>query len=181
MTRFNKPNVPFVEAAHKGGHQRPTLIVLQSSFTSSLSGAALAMAHHMHRSISKESYHYILDEAFVYRMVHDDRVAMYAPDSKHTIGILICDDPSGPSSRWDDRHHIGLMSKMADLVAQLCLAYGIKPRFLTNEDLSRWKKWRIKRRGGIVTNGFMNKTYWPEEYFLALVKANIEKHKAINK
>lgn len=139
------------------------------------------MAQQMHRTYAKESYHYILDEKFIYRLVPDDYQAMFAPDTKNTIGILLCDDPSALNSRWEDSQHTSMLAMLADLVAKLCLAYGIKPRLLKSDELSRWKKWRVKRRGGIVANGFLAQTYWPQDYFLTLVKANIEKYKLITK
>lgn len=182
MGKFSTPEVPFVEAAIKGGRQKPSLIVLHSSFTPTKAGAAWAIALANHRSRALESVHYLVDEEQAVRCVKDNEVALFGTDidTKHTLGVELCDDPSGSESRWDDKEHEAMLNNLADLVAQLCLAYGIKPRFLAASELSRWRKWRKKSRGGIVTYGFLSSTYWPESYFMKLVKAHIEMHKLAN-
>lgn len=172
---------PYVEPQIKGGRQRPSLIVLSSSFTTTDSGAAFGLTHSMHRGHIKESYHFVVDEAQTIRCVDVKMVAIYEEDTKHTVGVLLCDDPSGAESRWDDRQHVLLLQRGADLIARLCVDYKIRPQFLNQEELSAWQRWRIRRRGGIVTTGFMSQTYWPSDYFLTLVKANIEKHKLLKK
>jgi hypothetical protein len=172
--RVSMLDYPYVEPHLTGARQRPSLIVLQSSMTTSYGGAAFGIAMCHHKNDAKESYHYVVDERSAIRCVDVKMEAQYAPDTRHTIGILICDDPSGPISRWEDSSHALLLNHMAVLVANLCIAHRIPARFLTSEELQRWSKWRIKRRGGIVVNGFMANTYWPEDYFMQLVRNNIK-------
>lgn len=181
MGRFTKPNVPHVEAATTGGRQRPSLIVLQSSFTTADAGAAYAIAMRMHNPQVDYSWHYVVDAAQIIRCVDDRTIAHHRPQPKHAIGIQICDDPSLSSDRWEDTPHSLLLSRTADLVAQLCLFYGIRPLYLSEAELTKWHKWRRKGRGGIVVEGHMAQGYWPDDYFLTLVKANIEKHKLLKK
>lgn len=172
---------PYVEPKWQGRRQRPSLIVLQSSMTTSDSGAAfgLAMAHH--KGYTPESFHFVVDEAVAIRSVDVKMEAEYAEDTRHTIGILLCDDPSGLPSRWEDQAHGLLLNKLAELVANLCIEHKIPARFLDSEGLDRWSKWRIKRRGGIVVNGFMAQTYWPSDYFLDLVEARVAAHRYLRK
>lgn len=182
MTRYSKPNVPFIEASKKGGKNRPTLIVLSSSFTTSDSGAALGIAKYWYTNHAQESHHYIVDEAAVYRCVDDSRLAVFSKNStQNALSVHLCDDPSGTIERWDDAAHTKLLSNAADLVAGLCLFHGIRPRYLSDLELKKWRKWRLKRRGGIVVQGFMAQGYWPEDYFLTLIEAHIQKHKFANK
>lgn len=179
MGRYTKPNIPFVEASHKGKRQRPTLIVLESSFTTSSEGAALAIANHMHSKFTTQSVHYVVDEAKIFRCVDDRISSLHSVDVKNSICVRICDDPSAPIGRWDSKSHQDLLSHTADLVAQLCLLYGISPRLLTYPEWQKWQKWRNKRRGGVLVQGFMAQAYWPSDYFMTLVEAHMTKYKFI--
>jgi len=173
MGGLPRPYVPFVEARVVGRKQRPSVIVLESSFTSANSGAAYALAMMYHGPRAVKSYHFVVDESTVLRMVHEDRTVYLQDPQKKSIAILIADDPSESPGRWDQHVHAATLSRTADLVAQLCLNWGIKPEFLTGLEKTKW--W--KKRSGIIIQGHMAQGYFPKQYFLTLVSAYIETYK----
>lgn len=176
MAKKEKPQVPYVEATIKGGRQKPSLIVLQSSGTSAVGGAARAIAMTFHKTNATKSFHYVVDELGAVNCVDPIMGAAHSGDNVHSIGILMCDDASTHPNRWDEQIHSLMLAQLADLVAQLCLIYGIRPRYLSEVELKKWRKWRSKRRGGIVVKGQMMLGYWPIDYFFTLVEANIAKY-----
>jgi N-acetylmuramoyl-L-alanine amidase. len=192
MSKFQPPVAPFVEARNKGGKQRPTLIVLSSSWTTSDKGAALGIANTLHRSNSPEkSFHYVVDEESVFQCVWDHVVALHCGYDKGSIGIKMCDDPSLLLRRWSDKPHQKVLYRLAELTAQLCLAYGIPARFLTDEQLLKWSKRKWKSKGGIVTSAQMSRVFnlpdqqdpkeWSRYEFLYFVHEGISKHRESNK
>lgn len=145
-------DIPFVEAAHHGGRQRPTAIVLRTSFTTGDNGAALGIANAWHNKNNRvDSCHYVVDEAKVFRCV-PDRVMAFPLQStstlyKNTISINICHDP--PVCPDED-----VIYGVGHLVARLCKLHKIKVRILdrivdANEEC-RWVKHKWRSRGGII-------------------------------
>lgn len=129
MAKFAPPNVPFVEARSIGGKQMPTTIALRVSFTPSTKGAALAVAHHWHRSsLPIDSCHYVLDREMVYRCVPDRIMAQSLGFlQKGSIWINLCCEPTEDINDWFKAPRSEVLDLAADLTAQLCLAYKIRP------------------------------------------------------
>jgi hypothetical protein len=66
----------------------------------------------------------------------------------------MCDDPSDRRGlrRWDDHDHIRMEIRAARLVAELCLAYGIRPYFVP--------AWKLKLGiRGVTTHAEMSKAF----------------------
>jgi hypothetical protein len=177
MSKFQPPVMPFVEAHNKGRKQRPTAIVLRSSFTTSEKGAALGIANNLHkRNAPNESYHYIVDEATTYRGVWDNVTSYYgAEDPRGALSINMCSQPVMDASFWDDGEHVKVLDRTVDLVAQLVLAYKIPVRYLDVEDQLRWSKFKTRRRGGLIVRVAGE---WPYDQFLSNVKTQIAFFKA---
>ena len=143
------PNCPYIEAHLKGGHQRPSAIVLTLSDTTSSSGAALGLANFWHKRNSKfDSCHYVVDESMTYQSIWDNQQACYSP--KGAIAISLCArrtmehlEWEGPGSRRD------ALERAAGLIAALCKAHKIRPRILSIKDYQKWSNFKTKRRGGI--------------------------------
>ena len=184
MGKFKAPTVPYVEARHKGGKQKPTLIVLSSSWTTSEKGAALGVANALHRSNAPEkSFHYVIDEASIFQCVWDHCVALHCGYDAGSIGINMCDDPSLLLRRWNEPSHQRILHRLAEITAKLCLAYDIPAHFLTDEQLSKWSKHKWKSKGGIVTSAQMSRVFnlpdkqdpteWPRFEFLSLLHDRI--------
>lgn len=183
-------NVPYVQARHTGFGQKPSLIVLYASGTTTEAGAALGLANMMHRSTSPDmSFHYIVDESLAVQGVWDNIVAHHCSYPLDSISIKMCDDSTLPTSRWTDKPHRKMLIRTADLVAKLCVAHKIKPHFLTDEQLLKWSKHRSLRSGGIVTYAQMSRVFkpgvewdlqgWPNYEFLAMVHSRIDAEKEV--
>lgn len=169
MTKFHAPNVPFVEARHTGSKQKPTAIVLDLSMTTSDKGAALGIATRLHkRNAPANSYHYIVDEAQIYRGVWDNVAAHNSP--YRAIDILICAQPHERVAMWEDATAKSVLTRAAELVADLILTYKIKPRYLSEVGEMHWKKHRTRRRGGIIIRV---PGEWPSRSFLTDVKTHL--------
>lgn len=166
--------VPFVEAHYKGGKQKPTLIVLRSSNTPSVRGAALAIAHMWHqRNSPVDSCHYVVDEATAYNCVPDKVAAnpsSFGP--KGSLVINVCGEPEDSRLDWSDTSRAAVLKQTAKLVASLVIRYRIPIRYLTKEDEMRWSRWRSRRRGGIVVDVYGD---WAWTEFLTEVKQIVER------
>jgi hypothetical protein len=166
MVKHALPDIPFVEASHVGGSQRPTAIVIKLSSTTSDRGAALGIAQNLHRSNAPhESYHYIVDNCTTYQGV-PIRTASYS-NPHQAISLLICAQPHEVEPMWEDATARLVMHRAAALVADLTLTYKIRPRYLQDEATAKWRKHRWRRRGGILINV---PGTWPYESFLLDVR-----------
>lgn len=185
MAKYPPPNVPYVEAKYKGGKQTPTLIVMHSTVTTTVEGAALGVANMWHRSTSPmSSAHYVSDEAKTYQCVHDHIVAYHCGYNTNSIGIEMCDDPRNPKNRWNDAPHQKMFERAAQLAATLCLAYGIPARYLSDEELWRWGQNKKVSLGGITTHAQMTRVFkksthwdpgeWPKNEFIKRVNRIID-------
>lgn len=167
MSKFKPPIVPFVEARHQGGKQRPRSIVIRSSHTTSVEGAALGLASAWHRNTSSsQSCHYVVDESHVYQCTPDKIESEQGP-GRGAIHICLCSEPLTSVEHWDDKHRAAVLDRAVDLVAQLCLAYRIPPNYL---DFSAERAW--DHREWIRPKGLILRVQgkFPADQFLANVK-----------
>lgn len=166
-------NIPFVEAQHVGGKQKPTAIVISLSMTTSEKGAALGIANYQHRFDSpRKSAHYVVDEAVTYCCIPDN-VAAYG-NPHRTINVQICAQPHEDVPLWENGTAAPVMHRAAVLVADLMVLYKIRPKNLRGSSEERWFKHRWRRRGGLIIK--VTGT-WPYEVFLDDVKAEIAARK----
>jgi hypothetical protein len=154
-------HVPFVEAVHHGGKQRPTAILLRASWTTGDPGAAYGIAQAWHNPNNKrESCHYVVDTARVIQCVPDKIEALPLSEScKSAISINVCYDPPFEEDML-------VVLRAAELTARLCKLYHIPIRILDDVDEECWKRRRWRSRGGILLKtpgGF------PTQDFFALV------------
>lgn len=140
-------NIPFVQAHHTGPKQRPTAIVIRTSFTTSDAGAALGIAYAWHDPTNRvDSCHYVIDEMQAFRCVPDrlaSRSLYTLRFNKRAIVINVCHNP--PVAPVDRVTHLA-----AKQVARLCRLHKIRPRLLDGDDQLRWIEHPWKHRGGII-------------------------------
>jgi len=168
---YETPIMPYVESKYQGGKQRPTIIIITPSYTTSKKGAALGIAQTWHSSSSRyDSGHYAVDNDTTFRCVSDLVIAGHkSAMDKGAIRITICADPLNRSIFWDTDKHGRVLRNAAKLVADLSLAYKIRVRYLSEEEKMHWAKRRSRRRGGIFIGEGMGN--WPSEVFLREVEA----------
>jgi hypothetical protein len=177
LTRYEPPTMPFVSAKLQGGKQKPTAILLRPSHTNSFEGAALAVAQNWHKSQAFwDAGHYSVDCTRRYRCVSDKVVAGAGPNvDKNAIRIAVCAEPYSGLRFWSENHHRLVLRKTAELVAELTLAYKIRPILLNSDEFESWKNSRTRRRGGIYV---FEESGWPSESFIDEVNAkrDLKKH-----
>lgn len=169
MPRHAMPPIPLVEARNVGLKQRPTAVHLTLSQTTSDEGAALGVASYLHSfNAPARSYHYVVDEATLYRCVPPNRAS--ASNPYRTISVHICAQPHEEWPLWEDATANSALYRAASLVADICLAHKIRARYITNGDLDRWTKHRWRINGGIIVRV---PGTWPYEAFLRDVQSQM--------
>jgi len=156
-------NIPFVEAAHYGGRQRPTSILIRTSWTTGDGGAANGIAQAWHNPNNRvDSCHYVVDEKQTIRCVPDKLEAFHSgSDYKGTVCINVCHNPPVPPKDT-------IVFRTAKLTARLCKLYRIPVRILSISEEQRWIKHSWKSRGGIILKTAGD---FPIQKFLASVEA----------
>lgn len=158
-------NIPLVEAAHYGGRQRPTAVLIRTSWTTDNAGAANGIAQAWHSPNNREdSCHYVVDESQTIRCV-PDKIQAYSTKSfyKGYISINVCHDPPLPPT-------VATVLRAARLTARLCKLYRIRVRILNDLEEERWIRHSWKSRGGIILKTAGD---FPADTFLAYVHKQI--------
>ena len=157
-------NIPFVEAAHHGGKQKPKAILLRTSWTTDEQGAANGIAQAWHNPRSRiDSCHYVVDVSQTLRCVPDKVVAFpFYTGYQGAISINVCHDPpTGPTELT--------LNRAAKLTARLCKLYSIPVRILSDEQEQRWLKHQWRRRGGIILKTVGE---FPADEFFTMIERN---------
>lgn len=177
LTKYEPPTAPYVEAYHQGGKQKPTAIILRPSFTNSEEGAALAVAQYWNKSSSFwDAGHYTVDSTKRFRCVRDNVIAGIDNSGKGELRVALCADPISGKQFWDEDEHRLVLRNAAQLVAELSLAHKIKVRYLDEDRLERWGKFRTRARGGIhiyETSGFPFQAFIDEVNAQRVLKTHI--------
>lgn len=138
-------NIPFVEAAHYDGRQRPSAVLLRTSWTTGDKGAANGIAQAWHNPNSRvDSCHYVIDEFQTLRCVPDNIDAYHSTLShKGAVSINVCHNPPFAPERV-------IVCRAAQLTARLCKLYHIPVRILSDAEEAKWVKRKWRSRGGII-------------------------------
>ena len=213
MTTYAPPRPPFIPAAHHGGSQRPTLIVMHATVGPTKAGSARAVAKMFAGGARVASAHYTVDELETYQSVGDHTVAYHCGYNPDSIAIEMCFYPLADSLRnWllpksertGDKLTVGhqlilparwlqpavrrMFRRAANLVGDLCLAYGIRRRYLGVRAVRAWDAaGRPAELGGITTHAVMSRAFkksthwdpgaWPRRLFIHLVRNHVQKIK----
>lgn len=138
MTKtFPAPEPPFTRARWHGDPQDPTggIIRLHSTVSPCAAGEAKNVAHFFATEDNKTSAHYCVDSSPVYarsvvQCVGDHYTSWDCGWNPPGISVEMCEYPSTNIARWDDAAHRQLERNAVRLVAELCLAYRIRPYFV---------------------------------------------------
>lgn len=121
-----------IRAKYHGGRQsRIDRIVLHSTVSRTVDGGAESIARYFQNPTYVSSAHYVTDPSNVVQCVPDDTIAWHDGTNTNSIGVEMCDDPSGGGARWSDDAHRGLLRTTASLVRDLCRRHSIPMRRLT--------------------------------------------------
>lgn len=177
MTTYPPPTPPFIPAKHQGGKQTPRLVVMHSTVSPCREGIAKATAEYFARGAVVSSAHYSVDPGAVWQSVGDHTVAYHCGFNQDSIGVEMCEYPSRVNlARWLDPAHRRMRRRAARLVAELCLAYDIRPVYVGATKLRAGEK-------GITTHAAMSAAYkrsthwdpgaWPRRRFIRQVRRQI--------
>lgn len=157
-------------------------VVIHSTVSPCEAGGARRIAAYFRTPAAGGSAHYVVDPAEVVQAAYDSVIAWHAPPNQHSLGVELCDTPSATdASRWREPNHQAMLQLAAELVAQLCLAYGVPIRFLGP----------IRLRlglGGITTHALVSQVFrqsthwdpgaWPRRAFMREVRAAADRLQA---
>lgn len=136
------PNPPYLGPArnHGAATNRPLeRIVIHETQSPCEPGAARATAAYFRTTTKDASAHYIVDPGEVVQSVYDSVVAYHAPPNEHSIGIELCGYSDTDKGRWKTANRRKMTALAQRLVAELCAAYGIPPRFRSARQLRAGK------------------------------------------
>lgn len=184
MPKIKPPSPPYLgPAAHTSpGDNKPiNRIVLHSTVSPCVAGGARQIAAYFRSASSGGSAHYVVDPAETVQVVYDGVIAWHAPPNAHSLGVEMCDMPA-PSdpARWDNPAHQAMLKRAVHLVAALCLAYDVPPRFRGPIAL------KLGRRGitthANVSAAFKQSTHWdpgawPRRKFMRALRAEVKRLK----
>lgn len=209
MTKFAPPAPRTIGAQWHGGRQTPTLIVMHSTVGPTKAGAARGVANYFAREDNKTSAHYVVDAAEEYQCVPDHVVAYHCGHNEGSLAVEMCDYPVQDSAarwflpkakrtgkrsvtphgkinplRWLEPYHRAMLRRAGQLVGDLCLAYDIPARYLTDAQLRAWDAaGRPAHLGGLATHAQMSRVFhqsthwdpgaWPRALFLHRVRVRI--------
>lgn len=182
------PSPPYVgPAAHtSAGNNKPIhRIVIHCTVSPCEEGGARKTAAYFNSPSAGGSAHYIVDPGEVVQDVYDGVIAWHAPPNPNSIGIELTDAliseawDQKNAARWKDDRHQRMLTRAADLVAQLALAYDVPIVKLSSADL-------LAGKHGIcghvdVSQAWHQSTHWdpgtafPWEDFMSMVHASAKK------
>jgi hypothetical protein len=162
-------------------------VVIHSTVSPCKPGGRFDIAAYFRTEQSGGSAHYVADPVGVVQCVGDHTVAWHAPPNRGSLGIEMCDIPgpvpgSKPGTalwkaarrawRWRRPNQQAMLHVVAQLTAQLCLAYDIPPVFIGTRQLRRGAK-------GVTTHNKVSRAwhesthwdpgFWPRRRFMGLV------------
>lgn len=188
---YPAPSPDFIQAAHFGGRQVPTLITMHSAVCPCKAGEARAVAAMFAQGDRVASAHYSVDPHEVIQSVRDHRVAYHCGYNQDSLAVEMCELPALTMARWASLRFLHsprrrMLDRAAELVAELCLAYGIRPVLLNVKATLAWDAaGRPAHLGGINTHNVMTRAFhrsthwdpgaWPRLRFQRKVRAHMRR------
>lgn len=185
--RYEPPSPPYLGPAFRSsaGSNKPVKrIVIHSTVSPCEPGGARKIAAYFRSSAAGGSAHYVVDPKEIVQSVYDGVIAWHAPPNPNSLGVEMCEYPHATNlARWDEPNHEAMLDLVVDLVADLCLAYDVPPRFLGVIRL------RLGMRGitthNLVSLAFRQSSHWdpgawPRRKFMRRVRRSIKAKKKEN-
>ena len=162
MRDWFSETLPYVEVTHQGGRQRPSSILIKTSWTTGDKGAANGIAQAWHNPNSRvESCHFVVDDVQTLRCVPLGRASFPRVEAfKGAVSICVCYDPPAEPTE-------ATLANAAKLTARVCKRYHFPGRHIEPSECRQWYERGWKRNGGIV---FDLPDVFPVKYYLELVQ-----------
>ena len=169
---------PFVESPHATPARGRVVdvVVMHTMEIAERSDAAAICARWFQSRVSRVSAHYCVDAGTVIQCVREKDVAWHARGGNdRSIGVELAGFARQTSAEWADEYSAAVLSRAAQLVADICRRRRIPVRWLGAGDL-------VARRRGVtghaeVSSAFRKSDHWdpgdafPVEAFLDRVRA----------
>jgi hypothetical protein len=210
---FPPPSPVRILTDKHGGPQTPTLVVMHATVSPTRAGMARAIARMFRDSDRDSSAHYVVDEAEVIQCVGDHRIAWHCGYNADSLAIEMCfmplldslrnwllpaDQRTGDKVgthariiplRWLQPAPRRMFRRSVNLAGDLCLSYGIRPRYIGVRKVRAWDAaGRPAALGGITTHAVMTKAFrrsthwdpgaWPRRLFIRRVRRHVEARRA---
>lgn len=180
MTTYPAPSPPYLgPPAHStAGSNKPIRrIVIHSTVSPCREGQARSTARWFRSYAARGSAHYAVDPGEVIQCAYDSVICWHAPPNAGSLGVEMCEYPSRDKGRWGDRNHTRMLARTARLVAQLCLAYDVPPRYIGPIRLRLG--WRGVTTHAAVSRAFHQSDHWdpgawPRRRFMRMVRQHIK-------
>lgn len=191
-TRPPAPEPPYAGPPDKftRGNNKPIRrIVVHSTVSPCEPGGARKIARYFRSSRAGGSAHYVVDPKEVVQSAWDSVICWHAPPNPGSLGVEMCDIP-GPvpplaqralrrrSWRWARPEQREMLERTAQLVGQLCAAYGVPPWFRGVRALKAG-------RHGVTTHACVSKAFhqsshwdpgwWPRLAFMRRVRVHYKR------
>jgi len=181
---FKPPSPPYLGPVrwHGSSNNKPIRrIVLHGTVTPCEPGWARKVVSNWKRTDTPSSAHYVVDPKETVQAVYDSVIAYHDGVNRHEIGVEFCDwvghnGKPAPMKRWKGKNHRRMLGRGARLVAELCLAYDVKPVMLTVRRVKRGESGLCEHSD--VSKAFRKSTHWdlgnfPRRQFAHLVRAEM--------
>lgn len=185
---YAPPTPPVVGGtpAHHSGETNhpPRLVVIHSAVTPCRPGMARQLGKWNAAGTTGGSWHYATDPAETIQCSYDRFVCWAAPPNGHTLHIEMADHPvpvpplaqrlrARKTWRWNDPEQAKMLERTAQLTAQLCLAYGLPPRYVgaAGQRAGRlgWTT-HAARTAAFGQSTHWDPGHWPRRKFARLVR-----------
>lgn len=164
---------PFVETTRNLRKHKVSCLLVETTNTTSQAGAAYGHAITWHRNIETAlPPHLIVDERVTLQTQWDSYQTPKV--EKGILSTMLCAEFTEDVRDWSDPSTAAAFENLVKLVAIKCYTHKIQTRDMTEVDLDRWRRWRSKRRGGLI---FDVVGVFPKEDFIDQVNVEIAKLK----
>lgn len=177
MADYPAPSPPYAGPPFRSsgtGNKPIRRITIHSTVGPTADGSRQGIAAYFRSSRAGGSAHYVVDAGGVLQTAWDSVVCWHAPPNPNSIGIEMCDYPTQTMDRWANDDHKALLERTARLTAELCLAYDVRPWFVSRIGLRAG-------RSGVTTHNEVSQAFhqsthwdpgaWPRRRFMRRVRA----------
>lgn len=189
MAKFPAPSPEYIGPPNNHGPKtnKPIqLITLHETQSPCEAGGARDIAKFFVNTDKDASAHYIIDPKEIIQGLYDSYVGYAAPPNEHKLHLEICGysvaERKAAKEKFERPNVKEAYARAAWLTAQLCLAYGIPPRFV-----GRFRMRMFPRMRGVTTHSVVSDVYkqsvhwdpgvWPRRTFMREVRKQVNNAK----
>lgn len=205
MTLANYPYAGPPSKSSSGNNRAGEMrwIAIHSAVAPCVPGMARKIAAYFRSAAARGSAHYCVDPEETIQSAWDSVICWHAPPNPRTIGIEMCDNPTGTLDRWFPEgtqiehalksrnpfrwlkpNYRRMLRRTAILTAQLCIDHDLPPYYRNARALKAGKR-------GVTTHAQISKAFgqsthwdpgaWPRRAFMIRVRIYYKRFKEAQK